>query len=147
MNKRLLRSLLIAIPVTACALLLIRASAADASLPGETWETTSQPTMEGMPAGFQMPVTKLAQCVARNRTEPPVALNPQGNCTNSGYKQSGNKVSWVMQCTDPASSGTGEIVYAADRRSYTGAIQIRSAQGNMTIRLTGTRGADCAKPQ
>jgi hypothetical protein len=148
MNNSLLRGLTVAILVITCAPLQMRAIAADAPLPGETWETTSQPTMEGMPPGFQMPVFRVTQCIAKNRTAPPVASNPRQNCTNSSFQRtSDGKITWATQCTGPAMTGTGEIVYAADRKSYTGVINFIGAQGNMTIRLTGTRGVDCPNPQ
>ena len=148
MNKRLLRGLSVALLVVVCAPLLLRATiAADVPLPGEIWDTTSQPTMEGMPPGFQMPTTRLTQCLAKNRTEPPVAPSSQGTCTNSNFQSTGNKVTWAMQCTGPAMTGTGEIVYAADRKSYTGVIKFIGAQGKMTINLTGTKGADCPNPR
>jgi hypothetical protein len=147
MNKRLLRGLSVAVLVVVCAPLLLRAIAADASLPGETWETTSQVSMEGMPPGFQMPVTRLTLCLAKNRTEPPVGPSPQGTCTNSSFQRTDNKVTWATQCTGPAMTGTGEIVYSADRKSYTGVIKYMAAQGNMSIALTGTKGADCPNPR
>jgi Protein of unknown function (DUF3617) len=147
MNKSVLRGLSVAVLVVVCAPLLIRAIAADASLPGETWETTSQPTMEGMPPGFRLPVTRLTQCLAKNRTEPPVAPSPQGTCTSSNVQRTETKVTWAMQCTGPTMTGTGEIVYSADRKSYTGVIKFMGAQGAMTINLTGTKGADCPNPR
>ena len=147
MNKNLLRGLSVAVLGIVCAPLLIRAIAADASLPGETWVTTSQPTIAGMPPGVRMPVNRVTQCVAKGRAEPPGASSPQRNCSNSNYQSTGNKVTWAVQCTGPAMTGTGEIVYAADRSSYTGTIKFMGAQGNMTILLTGTKGADCANPR
>jgi hypothetical protein len=148
MNQRPLRGLSVAVLAVTSASLLNLTMAADTPLPGASWEVTSQPTMEGMPPGMQLPVFRTTQCVAKNRTSPPIASNPRQSCTSSNYQQSGNgKVTWAMQCTGPTMTGTGEIMYAADRKSYTGLIRFIGAQGNMTINLTGTRGADCANPQ
>jgi len=147
MNKHLLRGLSVAVLVVVCAPLLPGAIAADASLPGETWETTSQMSMEGMPAGFQMPITRVTLCLAKNRTEPPVGPSPQGNCTNSNLQRTPTKVTWSTQCTGPTMTGTGEIVYSADGKSYTGVIKYMGAQGSMSIAITGTKGADCPNPR
>ncbi len=147
MNKSQLRGLSVAVLVVAGATSLFWAMAADAPLPGETWETTSQPMIEGMPPGMQMPVSRLSRCVAKNSAGPPVATNPQQSCTNSNYQSTGLKVSWAVSCTGPTSTGVGEIVYAPDKKSFTGMIKFMSAKGNMTINLTGNKGADCPNPK
>ena len=115
-----------------------------AAAKGDQWETTSQMSMEGMP--MQMPATTLKICAAKNPTEPPGLTNAQRNCKNSNFKKEGNKVTWDTQCTGPAMTGTGEIVYA-DNNSYSGTLKFNSAQGNMMIKLTGRKLGDCDNPQ
>lgn len=142
MNNSLLRGVLAAVVTTLVSTLLIRALAADAPAKGEQWETTSQMSMEGLP--MQMPATTLKICRAKDRTEPPGAS--RANCTNSQYRRDGNKVTWSVQCTDPDMTGTGEITYA-DSDSYSGTLRFTSAQGNMTIKLSGRKLGDCDNPQ
>jgi Protein of unknown function (DUF3617) len=112
---------------------------------GELWETTSQMSMEGMP--MQMPVTRQNVCAARDRQQPPGASNAQPNCQNSNQQTGDGTFTWTVQCTNPDMSGVGEVRYSGND-SYTGTIRFTSADGNMTINLTGTNtGTACANPQ
>ena len=114
---------------------------------GDTWQTTSQVSMEGMPPQMQMPVSKLQVCSKRDRTEPPGTTAAQRNCTNSNMQRHNDTVTWEEKCTGPDMSGTGEIVYA-NENSYAGSIKFASAQGNMSIKLTGEKlPGSCPNPQ
>ncbi len=123
------------------------ASAADApaagAAKGDLWQTTSQMSMEGMP--FKMPAQTAKRCIAKSQTEPPVPPNPQAECRNSNMQRDGNKVTWQTQCTGPDMTGVGEITYA-DASNFTGTIKYNSAQGNMTIALTGKKLEECPNP-
>jgi hypothetical protein len=108
---------------------------------GDLWETTTQMSMEGMP--MKMPSQTVKVCAAKEWTQPP---GGQRNCKTSNFKMTGNKVTWDMQCTGPAMSGSGEILRdGAD--AYNGTIKFVADQGKMTIALTGRRVGDCDNPQ
>ena len=111
---------------------------------GDLWETTSQMSMEGAP--IKLPSNTVKMCSFKDWKEPPGAADKQRNCKVSNMKTVGNKVTWDTQCTGPTMTGTGEIIRdSAD--SYTGSIKFTSAQGNMTIKLTGKKIGGCDNPQ
>ncbi|MGH8262575.1 MAG: DUF3617 domain-containing protein [Steroidobacterales bacterium] len=141
MNKSLLRGLPVAAVIVLASPMVFQAFAADPPQ-GDQWETTTRMSMEGMP--MQMPAQTLKICAKRNPTEPPGA--GRQNCTNTNFNRTGNKVTWEVHCTGPEMTGTGEIVYDGTD-SYTGTIQFVSAQGNMTINMTGRKLGTCNNPQ
>ena len=144
MNKRPLRGLLAAALGALVLPLMLRALAQD-SPKGDEWETTTQMSMEGVP--MQMPMQTRKVCAERDSAEPPAAAGAPGNCMSSGFETVDNKVTWAVMCTDPAMTGVGEIVYG-DLNTYIGQIKFMSADGNMTIRLTGRKtGNECDNPQ
>lgn len=147
MKNRIPRRPMAVALVALSSILVLRAIAADTDATakkGDEWETTSQMSMEGMP--MQMPVTKLKICAAKDRAEPPGSENPQGNCKNLNMKRSGEKVTWDVQCTDPDMTGAGEIIYTG-KDSYTGTVKFTSADGNMTVKLTGRKLGECSNPR
>jgi len=107
---------------------------------GDLWETTSQMTMEGIPAVIPSHTSK--SCLPKVWTEPPGA-DQERRCTTSDFTSDGSKVTWKVACPAPnAMTGTGEIVRdGADH--YTGVITFTSAEANMTTRLNGKRVGDC----
>jgi hypothetical protein len=107
---------------------------------GDTWQVTSQMSMEGMP--MRMPAQTLQVCAPKNWQEPPGAQNPQQNCRTSDFKTVGQKTTWKMTCTDPDMTGEGEITRSGPD-AYTGSIHMSSAQGSMTINLSGKRTGEC----
>jgi hypothetical protein len=122
-----------------------------ADAPG-LWEVTMQMQMPNMPAAAQIPEMKLPpQCVTpeRRRTRStPCRRGPQGrgarkdDCKVGDYKMSGNKAAWTMTCTTPDTlTSTGEMTFADD--SYTGAMKMVTAQGEMTMKVSGKRVGDC----
>jgi hypothetical protein len=118
--------------------------AAEPVVKGDLWETTSQMSMAAMP--MQMPITKVRVCQVKNRTEPPVATNSQQNCSYLNFQRTGSKVTWKVQCTGPAMTGSGELNYTgAD--SYTGVMTFTTEQGNMSINLTGKKVGECDNPR
>lgn len=108
---------------------------------GDLWQVTSQMTMEGMP--MQMPAKTHKVCKPTEWTEPP---NDQKNCKTSNMKMEGSKMTWDMECTDPAMKGTGEILREGTD-SYTGTIKLTSGQGNMTLNMKGKKVGTCDKPE
>ena len=111
---------------------------------GELWETTSQMSMEGAP--IKLPATTTKVCSFKEWKEPPGAADKQRNCKTSNMKTAGNKVTWDTQCTGPTMTGTGEIVRDG-AAAFSGTIKFASAQGNMTIELTGKKIGGCDNPQ
>lgn len=110
--------------------------------PGISWDTTSQPVMEGMPGAI--PMQRLTVCAPRVWTRPP----PGGdqNCTSSDFRMVGNKASWNVVCTgDMPMTGVGELTFDGPD-AYTGDIEFTSEMMNMTIHLTGTKVGTCDKP-
>jgi hypothetical protein len=134
------RRSLAAIALLLC-LPLVRA--ADAPAKGDLWEVTTRMSMEGMP--MQMPAQTGKFCSARVWTRPPAADNPNQKCTRTAYTVSGSKVSWTESCVGPTMTGKGEITRQGED-AYTGTIQYASAQGNMTINLSGRKIGSCDNP-
>ena len=116
-----------------------------------TWETTVKMSMPGMPAGAGMPEMKSSRCVtaAQLAKDPAAGLSSatavQKGCTVSDYKATGNVVSWKMACTgDQPMTGTGELTFKGD--TYTGAMKMSMAQGELTMQMAGKRAGDCTAP-
>jgi len=141
MNKSQVGGLSAAAVIVLASPMVFQAFAADPPQ-GEQWETTTRMSMEGMP--MQLPAQTLKICAAKNSTEPPGATRQ--NCSNTNMQRTGNKVTWEVHCTGPDMTGTGEIVYSGTD-SYTGTIHFVSAEGNMTISLSGRKIGTCDHPQ
>ncbi len=109
------------------------------------WEVKMDMQMGNM----TMPTQTITQCVTpQQAADPQKALPPAGrggrggdDCKVSDYKIEGNKVSWVMTCSQM--SGTGEFVYAGD--TYTGAMKMSMLGQEMTMKYTGKRLGDCTQ--
>jgi hypothetical protein len=130
-----------------CLMTVVLALAADApaKVMGDLWEVTSQMSMEGAP--MKMPERKAKVCAPKDWTEPPGAADERQKCTTSDMRKEGdNKVLWKTVCAGPPEmTGEGEITRSgAD--NYTGSIKFTSAEGNMTIKLSGTRLGECELP-
>jgi hypothetical protein len=144
MKKSVIRALVLSL-IAAAALPAFWAAADEApAKKGDLWQTSSQMSMDAMP--MAMPAQTLQICVAKDSNEPPGARSSQHNCKNTDYRRAGNKVTWAVQCTGPEMTGTGEIVYD-NPSSYSGAIHFNSADGNVTIKLSGKKVGECDKPQ
>lgn len=150
MTIRSIRGVLATVVAVSAVAFVVQALAEDSAArpkpKGETWETTSQMSMEGMP--IQMPVSRMKLCLKKDQQSAPSSGPPGGGaCSNSNMKRDGNKVTWDIKCTNPDMTGVGEITYK-DRSSYTGAIRFTSADGNMTIKLGGQKlPGECDNPQ
>ncbi len=76
-----------------------------------------------------------------------VPMEQQGNCTHQRPVISGNTAKMSFSCTNPASSGTGEVTFLSDT-AYTMKMNLNAAMNNKqeTMRLDATGkwlGADC----
>jgi len=115
-----------------------RAAPASPATKGDRWDVTSRISMEGM----QMPAQTHQVCASKDWQAPPGALSAGQNCTISDLRSTGAKTTWKMSCSSPDMSGEGEITRTgAD--AYTGAIRMESAEGNVTINLSGKRTGEC----
>src|SRR5262245_61446447 len=104
---------------------------------GDSWEVTSQMSMEGMP--MALPAQTMKICAAKEWKEPPVAADERHKCRNTDFKKDGAKITWKTVCPDM--TGDGEITRTGD--TYAGSIKFTAAQGSMTTKLSGKRLGDC----
>jgi len=143
------------VSVIALAMLATVAVIAQTGMRPGQWEITQQMQMPNMPAGVQMPVTKLTQCVTPEQAKDPASAVPRqsgrgrgtGNddCKMSDMKRSGSTITWSMACTSPDKlTATGEMTFTGDD-SYTTTMKMVMAQGEMTMKMTGKRLGDCPK--
>ena len=126
------------------ALMSIPARAADpapapAKEMGDSWEVTSQMSMEGMP--MSLPAQTMKICTAKEWKEPPVGGDDRRKCRNTDFKKEGAKITWKTVCESPEMTGEGEITRTGD--TYAGSLKFTSPQGNMTTKLSGKRLGDC----
>ena len=133
------RGWLIAVGSSSLALLIAASSAwSDPPADGEAWQVTSQMSMAGVP--FKMPSKTHRVC---SKSDEAPAENPDPNCHNSGFARSGDKLTWTVECTgEHPMTGHGEIVYEGSDK-YAGTIRYESADGVMTLQLTGKRVGTC----
>ena len=134
--------------VAFCGLFAVSLLAPGQLNPGQ-WEVTTQMDMPGMP--IKMQPTKSTMCVTPQQAETPGStLSTSGgrgrggsdDCKATDQKIDGNKVTWKMACTGAQPmTGDGEMVFSGD--SYTGKMNMKMAQGQMTMQYTGKRIGDC----
>lgn len=138
--------------VIALALIATVALVAQSPMRPGLWEITTQMQMPNMPAQVQMPEMKVPQCITPEQAKDPANTMPRGpqpgrgarkdDCKVADYKMSGNKATWTMTCTTPEKlTSTGEMTFSDD--SYTGAMKMVMAQGEMTMKVSGKRVGDC----
>lgn len=142
------------VPVIVLALFATAAALAQSVMRGGQWETTTQMQMPNMPAGIQMPVQKMTQCITPEQAKDPASTvqtqNGRGrggksDCKNSDFKSTGSTITWSFVCTSPDKmTGTGEMTFAGDD-SYTNTMKVVMAQGEMTMKTTGKRLGDCTE--
>jgi hypothetical protein len=115
------------------------APAAEMMKPG-LWEITIGMEIPGMP--FQPPAQTMRQCyTAEDVKGEPVPADE--NCQITNYKSSGNKVTWLVECTGAmAGKGEGEIVFQGDS-AYEGKATIQAQGMAMTTQYTGKRLGEC----
>lgn len=104
---------------------------------GESWEVTSKTEMPGMPAGMGDQTTTV--CIPKGAEKDPAQLMRQdGDCTMTGMKTSGNKITWQMRCSNNGEemSGTGEITFKPN--SYQGIARLSGKADGQTINVTAS---------
>ena len=117
---------------------------ADPPAKGDLWKVSSKMSMEGMP--MELPAQTATYCAAKEWTKPPAGDNPRQKCKRADYRMSGGKISWTESCESPPMTGKGEITRQGND-AYAGVIQYSSAQGNMTIKLSGHKIGECDNPR
>jgi hypothetical protein len=110
--------------------------------------------MPNMPAGVQMPATKMTQCVTPEQAKSPADTLPRqsgrgrggkDDCKMTDQKVTGSTLTYSMACTSPDKmTVTGEMAFTGDD-SYTNTMKMAMAQGEMTMKMTGKRIGECAK--
>jgi hypothetical protein len=106
----------------------------------------------GVALGSDGSKTTIRHCItpeqaARNQ----VPSDPNGRCTNEQLSRSGGTTRFKFTCTNPPSSGVGEVTLVSDK-AYTMKMAVDSMadgkQRHMDMNQTGTWvGADCGKLQ
>jgi hypothetical protein len=116
-------------------------ASAQAPVPGNLWETTTQMNMPGM--GMSIPARTSQACVAKASNEPPVSSPPDSNCEMYDVQSVGGKTSWKMRCTgERAMTGEGEIAYQGTDR-YSGQMKMSMDGQAMTMNMSGKKIGDC----
>jgi hypothetical protein len=71
-------------------------------------------------------------------------MAPDKNCKATDVRTVGDKTTWKMTCTGAqAMTGTGDMTVKGD--SYAGVMKMTTAQGEMTMKMSGKRIGDCVK--
>jgi hypothetical protein len=111
------------------------------------WEVTMQMQMASMP--MKMPPTKTSSCITAEQLakDPTTGLNTgtgPNQCKVTDQKFTGNTVAWKMTCGgQQAMTGDGEMTFTDD--TYTGAVNMTTPQGAMTMQMSGKRVGDCTQ--
>jgi len=106
---------------------------------GDQWEVATEMSMPGM----SMPGMTQKVCVARgNDPLPAGGSGGKEQCETYDLKHSGNTVSWKMRCTNPTSTGTGQMTYKG-RDAYSGLMTMEAEGSSMQLKLTGRRLGEC----
>lgn len=134
---------------TLAVLIVVASVIAQSPIRPGRWEVTMQMQMPG--STIQMPEMKSTRCVTPEDSKDPSRSLPSGpegrggqksDCKMSDYKVSGNTATWKMACTGPQPmTGTSEMTFTDD--SYTSTMKMDSAQGQMTMKMSGKRVGDC----
>ncbi len=109
--------------------------------PGK-WAVTMQMEMPGMP--MKMPAVNSTTCVTREQLEKDpqagIPKDKKSDCKIGDYKQDGNTISWTISCPKQNMTGEGEITFKDD--SYTGAMNMKMGEQEMSMKYTGKHVAD-----
>ena len=139
------------VSVIALAMLATAAAITQARMRPGQWEVSMQMAMPNMPAGFQMPVQTIPQCITPEQANDPASAAPrQGrgrggkdDCKTTDQKVTANTINYSMVCTSPEKTTvTGEMTFTGED-SYTNNLKIVTGQGEMTMKMTGKRTGDC----
>jgi hypothetical protein len=106
---------------------------------GELWEVTSQMNVPGMPSGMGNRTQQV--CQDKDPKNQVVPGQQSEECKVTDRKQSGNKMSVTMTC--PQGTMHMESTYNAARTEYKATMRMSSAQGDMTMNLSGRKVGAC----
>lgn len=110
-----------------------------------TYEITSTVEMPGMPVG-SVPAQTIVQCVTAQDPIPETNADSQ-DCKIKNMKQTGNTVTWEMECVLQGQTMTsqGKIIYAGDNFKGTVMMIMGLEAGSMTITtvIKGKRVGNC----
>jgi hypothetical protein len=140
-----------AISCAVLAVVAVATVAAQSPIRPGRWEVIMQMDMPNMP--MKMPEMKTTQCVTQEQAKDPAGALPTGpqagrggnsDCKVTDYKVSGQTVTWKLACTTPQPiTGAGEMTFTDN--SYAGTVKMTTAQGNMAMKVSGTRLGDCTQ--
>ena len=75
-------------------------------------------------------------CVSKEEAAKPLeARLNAGNCTQKDVQRSGNKVKFKYECTQPPSTGEGEMTVTSDK-AYSGKTLVTSQRNGKTSQMT-----------
>jgi uncharacterized protein DUF3617 len=110
--------------------------------PGK-WRITMQMEMPGMP--MQMPATNQTYCITKEQLDkdPKAAIpnDKKSDCKVGDYKADGNKVTWTVSCPSQDMTGDGKLTFSEE--SYTGGMNMKIGEAEMSMKYTGKRLGDC----
>ena len=128
-----------------CVMFLFSATAFGLDLNPGKYEITSKVEMPGMPVS--VPPTTITQCITKE--DPVPKQDESSNCKIKNMKQTGNSVSWDMECDQQGQKMTssGEMSYSGDTFKGTVTAKMGAQAGNMTMtmKMTGKRIGGCDK--
>jgi len=104
----------------------------------ELWKITTKTDMPGMP----MPEVTQTVCLPKGEVYKPVKVPHQKHCKMTDVKESGDKTTWKIHCTDrEAITGSGEAARTAD--TLKGTVELSSKDIQMTQSISGKRIGTC----
>lgn len=125
-------------------LLLAAPAAASAAERGTWWEMTTEMEMVGMP--FAMPATTFKLCQPDGDWKRPPEGKDDRRCQMKDVRTSGKTMTWKMVCTgEEPMEGEGEMTRTAD--TFTGRTHIKSAQGEMNMKMRGKKVGGACDPE
>ncbi len=123
--------------VLLCLACLSLAMAATKTVPGEKWQQKITVQMQGM----SMPMGSTEVCVPVGKASADL-FKPDKNCAVSNLRQSGNKFSADIKCTG-ADAMEGSMEQIIEGNHMTGTARMRSAEGEMQIKMDSVKGGAC----
>jgi uncharacterized protein DUF3617 len=123
------------------------ALAADALVRAGRWEVTVQMGLEGrnLPTGFPgMEPMKSIACLTEDeiqKSQSPIPLPQNGQCTVSDYRMTGKDVTFTMRCDD-ATMKLAATVHSPDSYSGTFTTQGEDPSKVFVVRFSGKRVGD-----
>lgn len=85
---------------------------ASAEIKDGLWEITTKAEMKGMPG--QLPSTTMRQCITKSNPVPK-SDTKRSECKTKDYKQSGDTVTYTIECT-----GKDSVVLTSGKMTYKG---------------------------